>query len=289
MKVPVFEYEVVRPLSKIGLTHSFWDIHLDTLIFTWIAMLSLVAIIIAGHYFLPKKLNSFSLLLEQGIMVFVNLCRESFGFFRYSYFAFIASLFIFVFFCNLVGSLPFVEEPTRDLNTALACGICGFFYVQYQAIRHGGIGEYVKEYFQPFFLLFPINFIGEFAKVASMSFRLFGNVLGGSIVLYILVDALSKYKEYFMGYAVTVLVGTWLLKKFVNMSNYPMLHQILVVLQMMLFAVAGAQVFFGAFEAVIQAFVLTMLVTTYLSIAVQGEEGDEEEFADLVASSEDES
>jgi F-type H+-transporting ATPase subunit a len=286
MHVPVFEYEVIRPLSKIGLTNLFWDIHIDTLAYTWIAMLSLVAIVVAGRFFLTKKMNAFSLLLEQAIMLFVNLCRESFGFFRYSYFSFIASLFIFIFFCNLVGSLPFIEEPTRDLNTALACGICGFLYVQYQAVRHAGIKEYIKEYFQPFFLLFPINFIGEFAKIASMSFRLFGNVLGGSIVLYILVDALSKYKEYFMAYAILVLISSWLLKKFLDMRKYEMLNQTLITLQMLLFSVAGAQIFFGAFEAVIQAFVLTMLVTTYLSIAVQGEDGDEEEFADLVSSSE---
>ncbi|MDX9819903.1 MAG: F0F1 ATP synthase subunit A, partial [Desulfococcus multivorans] len=44
---------------------------------------------------------------------------------------------------------------------------------------------YVKEYFQPIFFMMPLNVIGELAKVVSISFRLFGNIMGGSIIILV--------------------------------------------------------------------------------------------------------
>jgi len=44
---------------------------------------------------------------------------------------------------------------------------------------------YIKEFFQPIFLMFPLNIVGEFAKVISISFRLFGNIMGGAIIVIV--------------------------------------------------------------------------------------------------------
>ena len=44
-------------------------------------------------------------------------------------------------------------------------------------------GKYLKGLFEPSVLFFPINFIGELAKPVSLSFRLFGNILSGTIIL----------------------------------------------------------------------------------------------------------
>jgi len=211
------------------------------------------------------------LAVEQSVETFVDLCKESFGTFNYDYFAFVTTIFFFVLFCNLVGSLPFIEEPTKDLNTAFACGLAGFFYVQYQEIRIDGFWKYLKGYAKPIFVLLPINIISEFAKAISMSFRLFGNILGGSIVLYILIGAIGVYKEYIIFAAIGIFIMTWLFKKFFN-GKYKHIHLVLNGLQFLLFSVASIQIFFGAFEAVIQAFVITMLVTTYLSMVVKTEE-----------------
>ena len=48
-----------------------------------------------------------------------------------------------------------------------------------------GLKEYVKEYFEPMFFLAPLNVVGEIAKVISISFRLFGNIMGGSIIIIV--------------------------------------------------------------------------------------------------------
>ncbi len=58
MKIPIFEYSVIQPLKFLGFTSSFWDVHLDTLIYTWCAMGLLILLTIAGRYYLLKKPTS---------------------------------------------------------------------------------------------------------------------------------------------------------------------------------------------------------------------------------------
>lgn len=95
------------------------------------------------------------------------------------------SLFLFLLLCNWIGIFPPMEEPTKDLNTTLSMGFLGFVISHYVGIRTKGIKGYLKEYFEPFIIMVPLNLIGELAKVVSISFRLFGNIMGGSIIIMV--------------------------------------------------------------------------------------------------------
>lgn len=97
----------------------------------------------------------------------------------------ICALFMFLLLSNWAGMLPFMEEPTKDLNTPLSMGLMGFFIAHYAGIKAKGFKGYVTEYFQPIFFMMPLNLIGELAKVVSISFRLFGNIMGGSIIILV--------------------------------------------------------------------------------------------------------
>ena len=101
------------------------------------------------------------------------------------YFPMICIMFIFLVLCNWIGILPYMSEPTKDINTPLGLGIMGFFIAHGTAIKVKGIKQYVKEYFQPIFFMMPLNVVGEIAKVISISFRLFGNIMGGSIIILV--------------------------------------------------------------------------------------------------------
>jgi F-type H+-transporting ATPase subunit a len=61
----------------------------------------------------------------------------------------------------------------------------GFFIAHWAGIRAKGFKVYVKAYFEPMFFMMPLNVIGELAKVVSISFRLFGNIMGGSIIILV--------------------------------------------------------------------------------------------------------
>ncbi|UCD31498.1 MAG: F0F1 ATP synthase subunit A [Desulfobacterales bacterium] len=95
------------------------------------------------------------------------------------------ALFMFLLLSNWFGIIPHLEEPTKDLNTPLSLGLMGFFIAHYAGIRAKGIGAYLKEYGQPIFFMAPLNVIGEMAKVVSISFRLFGNIMGGAIIILV--------------------------------------------------------------------------------------------------------
>jgi F-type H+-transporting ATPase subunit a len=97
----------------------------------------------------------------------------------------ICALFMFLMLSNWIGVIPHLEEPTKDLNTPLSLGIMGFFIAHYSGIRKRGIKNYLKGYAEPFFFMIPLNVIGELANVVSVSFRLFGNIMGGSIIILV--------------------------------------------------------------------------------------------------------
>jgi F-type H+-transporting ATPase subunit a len=97
----------------------------------------------------------------------------------------ICALFMFLLVSNWCGMLPFMEEPTKDLNTPLSMGLMGFVIAHFAGIRAKGLKGYIKEYFEPMFFMMPLNLIGELAKVVSISFRLFGNIMGGSIIILV--------------------------------------------------------------------------------------------------------
>lgn len=95
------------------------------------------------------------------------------------------ALFLFLLLSNWLGIIPHLDEPTKDLNTPLSLGIMGFCIAHYAGIKSKGLKEYLKEYFKPIFFMAPLNIIGEFAKIVSISFRLFGNIMGGSIIILV--------------------------------------------------------------------------------------------------------
>ncbi|ABW66611.1 F0F1 ATP synthase subunit A [Desulfosudis oleivorans] len=97
----------------------------------------------------------------------------------------ICALFMFLVMSNYMGVIPFMEEPTKDLNVPLSLGIMGFVIAHFFGIKQKGLRAYVKGYMEPFFILLPLNLIGELAKVISISFRLFGNIMGGSIIILV--------------------------------------------------------------------------------------------------------
>ena len=97
----------------------------------------------------------------------------------------VCALFLFLLISNWLGIVPHLEEPTKDLNTPLSLGLMGFVIAHYAGIKSKGFKAYAKEYFQPIFFMMPLNVIGELAKIVSISFRLFGNIMGGSIIILV--------------------------------------------------------------------------------------------------------
>ena len=273
MSIELFKFVAIKPFASLGLTADFWTIHIDTLIFTWVAMLLMAVITLVSRPYLHKNTNLVSFSLEKGIGFFVDLCKESFAVFKYNYFAFISTIFLFTFFCCLVCLLPYMEESTKDINTTLAISLTSFLYVIYHKIKvHGFIG-FLEEFAQPFIVLAPIHIVGDLSRIASMSFRLFGNIMGGSVIFTMITAALEQHAVTFVITVATIL----LLAASSMILPFGRYKTITAGLLGVLFLLTYVQMFVGIFEGLIQAFVLTMLTTTYLALGVAHEEHEGKE------------
>jgi F-type H+-transporting ATPase subunit a len=89
--------------------------------------------------------------------------------------------------------VPLFRAPNADLNMTLAMALVTFVMVQVYGIRAHGVGGRVKHMANPPFL-FPIEVIGEFSRIISLSARLFGNVFAGEVLLAVMVAMANAVK-----------------------------------------------------------------------------------------------
>lgn len=110
---------------------------------------------------------------------------------------YIGTLFTFLLISNLSGLLG-LRPPTADYGVTLGLGLITFFLVQWNNIRNNKFGA-VTDLFKPLPFLFPINLIGEIATPISLSLRLFGNVLAGTVIMALIYGLLSKVAFFWPG------------------------------------------------------------------------------------------
>jgi F-type H+-transporting ATPase subunit a len=94
---------------------------------------------------------------------------------------------VFLLAANLVGVLPVVASPTRDLSLTAALAVVAFGAGHTYGFRAQGL-RYLRHYIEPNPLLLPFNVIGELSRTVALALRLFGNMLSGEIVGAIVVS-----------------------------------------------------------------------------------------------------
>ena len=165
-----------------------------------------------------------------------------------TYTPFLGSVFIYIFISNAFGLIPLQNSIMSFLTTVVPIALCVFFYVQWIGITKNGIPGYLYHLCgspQDIFgwlvvpLMFPLHVLGEFIKPLSLSFRLYGNVMAGHVLLAV-----------FLG------LGIQMLKPLHVPFGVP-LHFPFLFLEILV--------------GVIQAFVFTLLSTVYISMMLPHE------------------
>jgi F-type H+-transporting ATPase subunit a len=90
---------------------------------------------------------------------------------------FIATLWLFLIVANLVGLIPELHSPTRDLSVTSALAVLVFFSVHWFGIKTQGLKKYLHHYLTPSPILLPFHIISEFTRTLALTMRLFGNMM----------------------------------------------------------------------------------------------------------------
>ncbi len=107
------------------------------------------------------------------------------------YLPLVATIGLFVLISNLIGIIPGFESPTSNINVTLPLALLVFFYYNYEGIREHGVGHYFAHFAGPVKvlapLMFPIEIVSHLSRIISLSFRLFGNIKGDDLFLWVLL------------------------------------------------------------------------------------------------------
>ena len=204
-----------------------------TVIFTWIAMAVLIiaALIIRFTVFKNPKdepggaQNVVELIVET-VGNYTNAQAHGTGEFLCSYILSIGSLLVMCAFLELFR----VRPPTADITMTFSLALMTFILINVYGIKRKGISGRIKSLASPTPLVFPFRIVSDLAIPVSMACRLFGNMLGGMIVIDLIYMALG-----------------------INAIGIP--------------SVFG--LYFNAFHPLIQTFIFVTLTLTFINEAIE--------------------
>ncbi|MDR2661873.1 MAG: F0F1 ATP synthase subunit A [Treponema sp.] len=214
----------------------------ETILVSWIVM----AILIAAAFILTRKLREIprggQVFLEAAIEFCNNFSKQYFGSRAGVYGPYMGTIFLFLLLANTLPAVsplsisilgvepPFIiKPPTRDINLTAALALMSILMVLFSGLKVRGIKGWCKNLLHPVPMMLPFNLLEYIIRPVSLCLRLFGNILGGFIIMLLIEKALP----------VPVIVP------------------------------AALSVYFDFFDGLIQAVVFTFLTTLFVAEAVE--------------------
>ena len=148
------------------------------------------------------------LAVEYLVETIENLIRDTAGRPLPELVPFLTTMILFIGVSNILGIFPLLQAPTRDLNTTMALSVVALGSWIYFGVRANGLGGYLHTFIEPVFLMMPLNVLGYFSRLLSMTLRLFGNIVAAETigaVLFALVPVLGPLPLTLLGLITSVL------------------------------------------------------------------------------------
>jgi F-type H+-transporting ATPase subunit a len=213
----------------------------ETVTVTWLIMAVVVLLSIKATRNLKKVPGRGQIVLEMLIDAINNLTAQTMGEDKKSFSPYMGTILIFLAIANLAGLIGF-RPPTADVNTTMGLAMITFTMIHICGARRKGIGKYLKGFAEPLAPMLPLNIIGELATPISLGFRLFGNIVGGLIIMNLIYGALEALSVKVLGPAAPPIFQT----------GIP----------------AVLHIYFDLFAGVLQSFIFTMLTMVNVSMAM---------------------
>lgn len=209
-----------------------YTFNMDTLYMTWLAMAIVIVITVLAVRRLETIPRGWQNVFEMAVEAIGGQVDATIGPNSKKVAPLLITLFVFLLVSNWLGLVPGLTSPTNDLNTTLGLALMIIGFVHVLGLANKGFAAHFGHFFKPHPLFLPINLVEEVARPITLSFRLFGNIMAGEILI-ILISSMPIY------YLEPVWGTTWLV--------------------------------FSVVVGIIQAFIFTMLSTSYLSNSLKDE------------------
>lgn len=218
----------------------------ETVVVSWVAMALLIIAALLVTRNLKRIPRGFQTLLEAGIEFLNKFSKQQFGKRAKIFSPYIGTLFLFLLAANILPAItpPFafgkdpvfdIKPPTRDINVCAALALVSVLLMLSSGLAARGPGGWAKNLLRPIPVMLPFNLLEYIIRPLSLCLRLFGNILGGFIIMTLINIALAG--------AI----------KFSLVIPIPL------------------SLYFDFFDGFIQALVFTFLTTLYVSEAVETE------------------
>ncbi len=146
----------------------------DTVVSTWFMVLAIIVTVYVLGQRRPELLEMVMDIIEDNISMAVGRPIDP-------YISVLGTLAIFIAIANILGAVPILVTPTRDINTPAALALVVFFAVHYFGIRERGWKYLVS-------LANPLELVSHFSRTLSLSLRLFGNVVSTELITVVVMS-----------------------------------------------------------------------------------------------------
>lgn len=213
----------------------------ETVTVTWfiMAILTIFSILVTRN--LKKVPGPLQSMVEALVKAVNNLTEQTMGEDKLGFAPYMGTLLVFLSVANLIGLIG-MRPPTADVNTTMSLAMITFMLVHINGARRKGVGGYLKSFAEPLAPLLPLNLIGELANPISLGFRLFGNIVGGLVIMSLLYGGLTSLSTTLFGASAPPILS----------AGIP----------------AVLHVYFDMFAGVLQSFIFTMLTMVYIAMAM---------------------
>lgn len=158
----------------------------ESVVVTWIimAVLTFLSIVFVRNLSVENP-GKVQLALESAIGWAQDFFVQIIGKENQRYVPYLITVILYLGVSNVIGLLGF-KPPTKDLNVTAALAIMSMVLIEYSGIHRNGMKHWLKHFTEPIALVTPIMVMEIVIRPLSLCMRLFGNMLGGFVVMELL-------------------------------------------------------------------------------------------------------
>ncbi|ABR46576.1 ATP synthase F0, A subunit [Alkaliphilus metalliredigens QYMF] len=212
----------------------------ETVVMTWFVMAVLFAFAFVATRRFERVPSGLQNVTEAIVDEMNGLTAQTMGADKKGFAPYMGTLFLFLLVSNILGIFG-LRPPTADVNVTFALALTTFAMIHFFGAKTKGLGTYLKGFLEPFAFMLPLNILSELSLPISLAFRLFGNIVGGFIIMALLYGGLAS---------VSGMIG---------LESFPIFAAGIPV---------ALHLYFDLFAGVLQTFIFVMLSMVFIAMAM---------------------